>query len=125
VHSGKVTEPAKKKVKLLKLSQISELVKDSDSDESDSGDYKTVGEEDDCEELGGDSPLLQEGQALSLTSEYAGCLSANTSAEMPRSSIQPIVYEEDDDHDQNGPDQHTLQQPTNSRWTLPSHQGSI
>jgi hypothetical protein len=91
---------------------------ESDSDECDNGDDKTVGE-DDCEEFGGDTPLLQEGQAL-LIVDYTRCLSADTNAEMPHNPIRPNVYEEGDDHDQNGPDQHTLQQPATLRWTLPS-----
>jgi hypothetical protein len=68
---------------------------ESDSDECDNGDDKTVGEDDDCEEFGGDTPLLQEGQAL-LIVDYTRCLSA----EMPHNPIRPNVYEEDDDHDE-------------------------
>jgi hypothetical protein len=117
-----MTEPVKKKVTLLKLLQISELVMDSDSDESDNGDYKTVGEQDHCEEHGGDLPLLQENQALWHTTDYTGCLCTDTSAEMPHSPIRPSVYEEEDDiHDQNGPHQHTLRQSATSRQTLFSH----
>jgi hypothetical protein len=67
---------------------------DSDSDESDNGDNKTVGEEVDCQELGGDTPSLQEGQALSLTIDYTRCLSADINAEMLDSPIRPSVYKE-------------------------------
>jgi hypothetical protein len=40
---------------------------------------------------------------------------------MSHSPIQASVYKkEDDDYDQNGQDQQALQQPTTSRWTVPS-----
>jgi hypothetical protein len=71
------------------------------------------------DECGGDMPSLQEGQALSLTINSTGCLSADTNAEMTHRPILPCVYEEDeDDHDQMEPDQHTLKLPTASWRTL-------
>jgi hypothetical protein len=64
---------------------------DNDSDEA-------MGEDEGFEELGAVSSLLQEDQALSL-SDYTGCLSVCSYAEMPNISVQPIVYrEEGDDH---------------------------
>jgi hypothetical protein len=86
MDSSKKTEPVKKKVRFLKLSQISELVMDSDSDESDSGYNEAVGEDEDYEELVAITPSFQEDQALSL-SDYTRYLSADANAEIPHSPM--------------------------------------
>jgi hypothetical protein len=45
----------------------------------------------DSDECGGDIPSLQEGQALSLTINSTGCLSADTNAEMTHRPILPCL----------------------------------
>ena len=105
-------EPAQKRVRLLKRSPVSELITDTDSDESES-DGESAEEKRGCEE-GEIEQLLKEEPEPSrghYTAAYASAL-------VPYSFSPPSASEEDD-NEQSWPDRQTLQQATTSRWTLP------
>lgn len=105
-------EPAKKRVRLLKPRQSSELFMDSDSDESD---RVTV----DMEEEGGykklgSGPSLRQGHAPSQSS-HTTC----SSIDVPHSPCSSSTSAEDD-LVQFRSDLQTPQGPTTLQWTLPS-----
>ena len=111
MYKKESTEPAKKRVKLLKRSPVSELITDTDSDESET-DGESAEEQRGCAEAETEQLLNDpEPSHGHYTAAYAAAL-------VPYSSSSPSASEEEDD-EQSWPDQQTLQQATTSRWTLP------
>jgi hypothetical protein len=105
--SNKLIEPSKKKMNLLKPDQIPEVTLDSDSQEPERNNNKTVDNDEDYGQLGPHQPLLQQEIAL-LKSGYTECSRVQITTEAPQSPSPPDVPKEEDK--QNEPDQQTLQQ---------------